>query len=55
MFIFSRSFSAVGAGLGTALAIVATSYFLNRPVSTPAAETPATVGSTHIETPHAAS
>lgn len=41
MFIFNRSFWAVGAGLATALLIVAASFVLSRPASVPAPETPA--------------
>jgi hypothetical protein len=40
MFIFNRSFWAVGAGLGTALVIVAASFVVNRPASVSAAQSP---------------
>ncbi|HEV7715620.1 MAG TPA: hypothetical protein VGO53_08485 [Steroidobacteraceae bacterium] len=45
MFIFHRSFWAVGAGIATACAIVAASVILNRPPSIPAASGPAKVSS----------
>jgi hypothetical protein len=35
MFVFNRSFWTVGAGLGTALAIVAASFLLDRPAAAP--------------------
>jgi len=35
MFIFNRSLCSVGAGLGTALAMVAASYFLSRSPTPP--------------------
>ena len=45
MFIFHRSFWAVGAGIATACAIVAASVILNRPPSKPAASAPASLSS----------
>jgi hypothetical protein len=41
MFIFNRSFWAVGAGIATAGALVVASFVLNRPPSLPASDAPA--------------
>jgi hypothetical protein len=46
MFIFNRSLWTVGAGLGTALAIVAASHFLNRSPTLPPVQSPTAVKST---------
>jgi hypothetical protein len=45
MFIFNRSFWTVGAGLGTALAILAASFLLDRPAAAPKAAADAAASS----------
>ncbi|MEP7244491.1 MAG: hypothetical protein ABI885_12560 [Gammaproteobacteria bacterium] len=55
MFIFSRTLCSVGAGLGTALAIVAASYFLNRSPTPPHTVEPTAVKSATTQVQHPAS
>jgi len=55
MFIFNRSFWAVGAGLATACAIVAASFLLNQRPALPAAQGPAAASGEAVSAVHPAS
>jgi hypothetical protein len=55
MFIFNRSFWAVGAGLATACVIVAASFLLNQPSVLPAPHGPAAASGEAASAVHPAS